>query len=370
VRFHFCGLICLIVIFSGQLPAQQATALLSELRSAQPAQRAAIVRKLQSEPTLQILDVVSAMSGMDPVQKNLLLGVAQTSLDRNPKTAEASLQKILADKNLDPAARYWAFTVLSSGDSKKRDQMLETMLEDPALELRYEAVKLGQSQAAKLKEGGAEAAKLKDAYQKLLASARLPEQIQEIADSLKAVDVEVDLLEHFGFISEWQTIGPFANLKQSAFDVVYGPEKEYLAHKTVNLNEKHDGKAGKVAWQPVSTKEKDGGIDLNPVFNKEKGAIAYAFAEFNLSKPLECQVRLGCINANKVWVNGELKLTNEVYHAGSQIDQYVAPVKLIAGKNTILIKACQNEQTESWAQDWKYQLRFTDASGMPIRQEK
>ncbi len=110
----------------------------------------------------------------------------------------------------------------------------------------------------------------------------------------------------------------------------------------------------------------DGAVDLNPVYANEKGAIAYAYAEFNAGKAIECEVRLGCINANKVWVNGQPLMSNEVYHAGSQIDQYTAPVKLKQGKNTILVKVCQNEQTESWAQDWKFQLRFTDSSGKAI----
>jgi hypothetical protein len=33
------------------------------------------------------------------------------------------------------------------------------------------------------------------------------------------------------------------------------------------------------------------------------------------------------------------------------------------GTNRILLKICQNEQEESWAQDWKFQFRITDTSG-------
>lgn len=350
------------------LPAQQTSQkLIAELRSAPPAQRVAILKRLQGDSSLKLIEVVQAMTDADPVQKNLLLGVAQSLLDRSTKPSETELQAIIKDTGLDAAARYWAFTALSGNDAKKREAMLHGMLEDPALELRYEAVKLAQAEVVKQKDAGADAAQLKQSYRKLLVAARLPEQVQEIADKLKELEDEVDLLNHFGFIANWQVIGPFDNRKQAGFNVAYAPEVAFASSKSVDLKAQVDGKSGKVAWQAASTKEKDGAVDLNPIFKNEKGAIAYAYGEFNLAKPVNCEVRLGCINANKVWVNGELKLSNEVYHAGAQIDQYVAPVKLAAGKNTILVKLCQNEQTEPWAQDWKFQLRFTDSSGMAIR---
>ena len=45
------------------------------------------------------------------------------------------------------------------------------------------------------------------------------------------------------------------------------------------------------------------------------------------------------------------------------LDQYVAPFELKKGKNTILLKICQNEQEESWAQRWEFQFRITDPTG-------
>ena len=245
--------------------------------------------------------------------------------------------------------------------------MLQAMLNDPALELRYEAVQLGQAEVKALKESGAEPAQLTEAYRKLLVAARLPEQIQQIADALKELEQPVDLLKHFGFISKWQLIASFDNRDRIGFNTEYEIEKSYVAKQTIDATGEYDGKGAKVKWQPFETNEADGSVDLNPVFKNEKGAVAYAYAEFEAASPVECEVRLGCINANKVWVNGELALSNEVYHTGSQIDQYTAPVKLKAGKNTVLVKVCQNEQTEQWAQDWKFQLRFADASGQAIQ---
>jgi len=44
-------------------------------------------------------------------------------------------------------------------------------------------------------------------------------------------------------------------------------------------------------------------------------------------------------------------------------NKYVAAAKLRAGENVVLVKVCQNEQTESWARGWQFALRVCDATG-------
>ncbi len=36
------------------------------------------------------------------------------------------------------------------------------------------------------------------------------------------------------------------------------------------------------------------------------------------------------------------------------------------GKNTILVKLCQNEQKEKWTVQWEFQLRVCDSTGTAI----
>ena len=48
------------------------------------------------------------------------------------------------------------------------------------------------------------------------------------------------------------------------------------------------------------------------------------------------------------------------------LDQYRMRGTLKPGKNVILIKVCQNEQTEEWAQRWQFQFRVCDAVGTAI----
>ena len=80
-------------------------------------------------------------------------------------------------------------------------------------------------------------------------------------------------------------------------------------------------------------------------------------------------LRLGSICAAKLWLNGKQLMEHDVYHSGTKIDQYVARGKLRAGANKILVKVCQNEQTESWAQDWSFQLRICDRVGTAVLSE-
>jgi hypothetical protein len=80
----------------------------------------------------------------------------------------------------------------------------------------------------------------------------------------------------------------------------------------------------------------------------------------------QAEVRIGSPSAVTVWVNGRPVMTHEIYHASEAIDQYVAPAEFREGVNTVLVKCCQNEQTEPWAADWKFQLRVCDSIGSPL----
>jgi len=66
-------------------------------------------------------------------------------------------------------------------------------------------------------------------------------------------------------------------------------------------------------------------------------------------------------------VNGKLLFGRDEYHRGMAIDQYTVPVRVKKGQNVILLKLCQNEQTDSWAQRYQIQLRVCDASGIAVR---
>lgn len=310
----------------------------------------------------------------NPVAKNWLLSIAQAIADRQPKgVTQASLERILADPKGDGEIRYWALDRLAGGKEEVREQLLLPRTDDSSLDIRYEAIALALKKLPNKDEAKSdEAAKQKviASYQSLIRLARLPEQINSIAAKLKELEVEVDLLKQFGFVSDWQTIGPFDNRQGIGYATAYPPESDFVRDAKVDLKKPYQGKAGEVLWKAVSTSKPDGEVDLNSPYSNEKGAVVYAFTTVQSASDVACQVRLGCINANKIWVNGKEAAANNVYHTGAQIDQYVGQVNLQRGANNVLVKVCQNEQTESWAQNFAFQLRFTDATGKAIELTK
>ncbi len=365
LRTLTCIALCAGLLGSSARPTQ-ASENLRELADVSLDNRAAsqLCQELQASSDTELIAVLSAMKGTSAVAKNWYLSIAQTVADRNPAESRAKLTQFLPRLSEDPTARFWAFQYLTHSNDQLREQLLESMLADPSMDLRFEAVKLRLGRIEEAKDMPAEEQVAQ--CQELLAAARLPSQVQSIAKRLSDLDVEVDLLTHLGFIADWKVCASFDNVDGVGFDTAYAPEKLFAAGK-LTAAAKYDGKSGEVGWQDVSTEEPDGKVDLNPIFEKEKGAVAYAATTFNAESELECEVRIGTPNACKVWLNGEEVVSREVYHTGSQIDQYRAPVKLKAGENKILVKVCQNEQTEPWAQDWMLQLRFTDSTGLAIQ---
>jgi hypothetical protein len=105
---------------------------------------------------------------------------------------------------------------------------------------------------------------------------------------------------------------------------------------------------------------------LNRAVGKNMGAVAYAAAEFESDRPRPVELRLATENACKLCLNGKLLIESEVYHSFTKMDQFIGRGDMKAGRNLILVKICQNEQTEDWAQVWQFQLRVCDGIGNAI----
>lgn len=364
IRTHLMPIALAVASFGNLLSsissAESGAEQLAALRTIQPgdekAQQAAVktLTQLSSASDIDLLKVLRAMKGATPLGKNWLLGLAN-ALHRKPSSASnEDLSAFLQDASQDPEARYTVFRWLADNDEDLRTKLLASMLEDPSLEIRFDAV----AQAISKSEGADE-----KAWRRLLDSARHPNQIAEIIEKLKGIGVTVDMAQHMGFLRTWNLIGPFDNVGSDKFNVDYGVEADWVSGK---VKESYSGKAGQTTWQEHTTDNSEGQVDLAKIFNNEKGCIVYADAVVNAPAAIPCEVRVGCINAQKVWVNGTEVISNEVYHTGMQIDQYAAPIKLKAGENRILVKICQNEQKEAWAQLYSFQLRLCDETGKAI----
>lgn len=276
----------------------------------------------------------------------------------NPLPAEA-IEAFLVDRSHDPRGRRLAYELLVRVEPSASQRLIPKMLDDPSVELRRDAVaRLIEEGEAQEKAGKKDQAA--DLFAKAFDAARDQDQIKSLKERLAKLGRPVDLPLHYGFIMDWKLVGPFDNRGGIGFAAVYPPEKN------VNLADAFPGLNGEVRWKEHVTADEYGKVDLNHALGKANGVVAYAVAEFTSDEARPVELRLGCVNAWKLWLNGEYLFGREEYHSGMDIDQYRMRGKLKPGKNVILLKVCQNEQKESWAQRWTFQLRVCDATGTAI----
>lgn len=330
----------------------------SSVEPATPAMQAAWRRLAETSPA-EMTKLLAGMKDAAPAAENWLRAAVDAIGER--ALAEGALpvgdlRQFLADTRQSPRARRAAFDWIIKADPSQEKSLLEGMLDDPSLALRYDAVAqlLAQTDALPAEQAAAK----KEAYQTALSSARDPKQLEEIKDALSDLGDEVDLASVYGFLKEWRVIGPFDNTGLAHFGTVYPPEEKQ------DVSAEYDGKLGKVTWQEHTAE--DGVVDFVDALGKEKEAIAYALTTFTADQAGSAEIRYETRNASKVWLNGELIASTEVYHSGSGFDQYRVPVDLKPGQNTLLLKIAQNEQKMPWEREWEFRLRVVDKLGTPV----
>jgi hypothetical protein len=323
-------------------------------------------RELQKLPADQLPRVLDGASDVNPIAENWIRGIVFGIAQQSGTPGIKKLQEYVANEQNNPIGRGIALELIRREDASVAEEMLASLLNDPSLAIREMAVEQAIDKAASVSEAEASIGIYRDA----LTAARHPKQLSRIVEALGQLGDNVTTAGAFSLILDWKSVAPFNNEGGVGYAAAYTPEQQFAKSGTVDLNEKYAGKNGEVTWQDVSGSSDEGLVNLADAYNKEKGAVAYLYAEFESPEAAQAQARLGCINANKVWVNGQEVMATEVYHSGSMLDQYVAPFALKKGKNTVLLKICQNEQEESWAQRWEFQFRITDPTGKGLQSRK
>ena len=310
------------------------------------------MRQLGKANDVTLIQSLAAMKGATPIGRNWILGLANSLYRKSGKSQTSELTKFLSDASQDGEARYLVFEWLTANNAALRKELLANMTQGTSPELRYLAI----DEATKVKLD-------KPQLSPLLDAARHPSQVVSIIEKLKEFGETIDQSKQLGFLPNWRLIGPFDNIGTVNFNKVFPIEADGTKG---SLKAEYEGKTGTVKWKEETSVAPDGNLDLAAIFANEKGCIIYAVTEFESEKERDAEIRLGCINGNKIWVNGKLVMSNEVYHTGTQIDQYEEPIRLKAGKNLIMLKLCQNEQTEAWAQKFAFQVRICDSTGKAI----
>lgn len=310
-----------------------------------------------------LMPTLSAFDAASPVAANWLRSavnaIAEKEVAAGRKLPAVELEKFVLDSKHAPVGRRLAYELLSEADAKAPERLLPGMLNDPSNELRRDAVAVAMAAAEKLTGDAA-----KTEFTKLFEAVRDQTQAEKIAKALDGLGVKADLTNHFGVITKWAVVGPFDSTKGAGFEKSYEPEAR------VELSATYKGKDGAdLKWKTITSDDKYGKVDLNKVISKHKDSAAYAFTVVESAKETPVEVRLGCICAVKVFLNGKPVFVREEYHHGERFDQYVGRGTLKAGKNELLVKVCQNNQSEPWAQNWQFSLRLCDATGgaLPVK---
>jgi hypothetical protein len=388
------GLALLGLLAAGEARAEsKAGALLKRIKAvgaegAGNAEAARAWKELTALGPEALLEVLEALDERDAVSANWLRSaadaIAEKAVAAGRPLPAADLEKFVRQTERDGSARRVAYEWLARTDPKAPGRLLPDLLTDPSPELRRDAVARALDEAgaplekkqalASLLTGpatlAAEASRFAAeadrpaviaAYRKALSGAVDQDQVDAAARALKPLGVEIDLATHFGFVRKWRLAAPFDNVHGVGFKAVYPPEKGVERKAT------YKGKDGEdVAWTAHETRDRYGNVDLNKELGKKKGAVAYAWAVVESAEERPVEVRAGCINAVKLFLNGKEVFAREEYHHGMRLDQHVGRGVLKKGRNEVLIKVCQNEQKDAWAQQWMFQVRLCDATGVAV----
>lgn len=324
-------------------------------------------RGLATQPLASLIPILKAMNGVNDLAANWLRSAAETIVARELQSGArlpiADLEAFVGETTNQPRVRHFALELLSRADAARGEGLLAGMADDPGPDLRRDAIDRKLRQARALLDAG-RTNEAKAAFQAVLTKARDAEQVDSIAKNLRKMGETVDVAKAFGFLTEWKVVGPFDSTAGKGFSAVYPPEQ------SIDLAAEYLGKFGPVRWTNFVSKDDYGNISMNGPYTPLKGAAAYAFTEFHSPNARPVELRLGSKNAFKLWLNGQFLFGQEEYHRNKAIDQYPLPAQLRAGRNTILVKVCQNEQTEDWAVEWDFQLRICDPLGAPLVSSK
>jgi len=311
---------------------------------------AAQADRISGIPPDWIVPCLAALADATPAGGNWLRSGIERAVDRaGDSLAADALTAVVADRKQPARVRTLAFGWLKDRDPSRAEGLLDGMLDDPALDLRREAVEKQLTAVATADETAQKAT-----HRQCLAAARDVDQIERIAAWLSEHGEKVNVALVLGFVRNWRVSEAFDNAKGVGFAKTYPPEAALPTRPETGQ------------WKAVASADKHGAIDLNAAIATKKGVLAYAVADVVMPRSGPAEVRIGSPCAVAVWVNGKPAMAHEIYHASKAIDQYVATADFREGTNTVMVKCCQNEQTEPWAGDWKFQLRICDSIGSPL----
>jgi hypothetical protein len=310
-------------------------------------------------PTLEAID------DANPTAANWL----RTAVDAIAEGEKAAGRKLPADKleafatnaKFAPSARRIAYELLVAQDPSAKARLLPGFLNDRSAELRRDAI----ANELEILERVARPS-IKADLEKLFAASRDKDQVELLAKKLKEHGVKPSISEHFGFVTFASLVGPFDAPGSKGFDTAYPADsaKDAAGNFTGKDN-------AEIKWGAFNTADKYGTFDLNTMLGKHKNAVAYALAVVVADKDMPCEIRVTSPTSVKIFLNQKELFGRDEYHHGAPLDAHVGRGVLKKGENVIVLKVCQNDQKDSWAQSWQFQMRVCDETGgaLPLEQK-
>lgn len=305
-------------------------------------------------PTLEAFDDANATA--NNWLRSALDAIVQKETDAGRKLPADKLEAFVKDTKFAPSARFAAYELLVAQDAPAKDRLLPGFLNDKSADLRRAAIARELDAFEKVARPTTH-----EEYRKLFAFARDKDQVDLIAKRISDGGGKVSVSEHFGFVTHAMLVGPFDSTGGKGFAVAYPPESAKAA--TGAFKGKNDTE---VKWTDASTSDKYASFDLNKLLGKHKDAAAYALAVIVADKETPVDVRVTSITAVRIFLNGKELYAREEYHHGAPFDGSIGKGTLQKGENVLVLKVCQNNQQEAWAQNWFFQMRVCDDTGGPL----
>ncbi len=287
--------------------------------------------------------------------------VAREAEKAAPSWPLGDLKAFAVDGRRQGRARRLALDVIELSDPAFRPALIPTLVDDA--EFREEAVSavIARGDEAK-KQGDTDAARAD--FRHAFRHARTSDQLLLASGKLKALGETASVVEQMGFVVDWSIVGPFDAPGKTGFAKTFPPET------AVDLAAEYEGKDGKpVAWKRLHIDDALGQANLIVSVAAVKEAVAYAYAELHSDADRDVQVRGGADDNLTIWVNGEKVLAREQWLNGTRLDRFIAPAKLKAGTNRVLVKVCQGPQhvDPEVPNNWSFQVRFCEPDGLGVR---
>ncbi len=146
-------------------------------------------------------------------------------------------------------------------------------------------------------------------------------------------------------MTRYSIIGPFDNPDGKLLEKALSARKRRSGSTRCTT-----GKVGKVAWKPLATSNEYGIVDIAKQINPYKGATMYLLAEFRFAQPRNRRIEAGDAERLEDLAQRETALRPQRISPRQHVRSVSRPGPDACRPKHILLKICQDEEKEDWAQ--------------------